>query len=204
MRQLDLDWIRAQLAGHRPSTIEHETAPRRAAVAIILRSVDDGADTSCECLFIHRAVQSDDPWSGHMAFPGGRLEESDPSLLHAARRETLEEVGIDLERDGELLGAIDELRASARGRVLPMAISPFVFALAAPVTTRCSEEVAESVWVPLRQLLDPGSASTVPYVLEGQRFDLPCFRISGHVIWGLTYQMVMRFFALLDDSAQRV
>jgi 8-oxo-dGTP pyrophosphatase MutT (NUDIX family) len=198
MRPLDLDWIRARLGAHRPSAIATDIAPRRAAVAIILRptSADAGC---CECLFIHRAVHREDPWSGHMAFPGGRLEESDPSPLHAARRETLEEVGIDLERRGELLGAIDEIRASARGRVLPMAISPFVFALTAPATTCCSAEVAEIVWVSLRQLLDPASASTVPYVLEGQRFELPCFRIAGHVIWGLTYQMVIRFFALVSE-----
>jgi 8-oxo-dGTP pyrophosphatase MutT (NUDIX family) len=170
-------------------------------VSIILRPVaasgqDDAAVPSL--LFIHRSVQSEDPWSGHMAFPGGRIEETDASPLHAARRETLEEVGIDLERDAELIGQLDDLRATARGRVLPLAISPFVFLLTRPVEARRSEEVAEVLWVPVPMLLDPANASTVPYVLEGQRFELPGIKVFDRTIWGLTYQMLMRLFRLLE------
>lgn len=197
MPRLELDWIRARLAGHRPAAIDGDVAPRRAAVSIVLRpGPQDAAAPSL--LFIHRSVQSEDPWSGHMAFPGGRIEESDRSPLHAARRETLEEVGIDLEQQAELLGQLDDLRASARGRVLPLAISPFVFLLAGPVDTRGSDEVAEIVWVAAPMLLDPAHAGTVPYELDGQRFELPCIRVFDHTIWGLTYQMLMRLFVLLE------
>jgi len=73
----------AQLSPIRPST-------RQAAVAIILRErvrepARDRAGTSVtDLLFIRRAEKSGDPWSGHMAFPGGHIESSDSSLLDAA------------------------------------------------------------------------------------------------------------------------
>jgi len=180
-----------RLASGNPKAISDEEAPRRAAVAIILH---ESSDHCCEVLFIRRSTHEEDPWSGHMAFPGGRVEADDASSLAAARRETREEVGLDLERDARLLGRLDEVRASARGRVLPMAIAPFVFHLSGAPQTRCNQEVEEALWVPIARLLDPANASTVPYELGGHRFELPAFAIDGRIIWGLTYQMLMIFF----------
>jgi len=196
MPDWSLDWVRQRLADHAPTRIDPAAAPRRAAVAIVMRELE--APDCCEMLFIHRSENRDDPWSGHMAFPGGRIEPEDLSPLHAAKRETLEEIGVDLE-SAELLGELDEVRASAGGTVIPLAISPFVFRLTGPVAIRCNpDEVDAVLWVPLRKLLDPASAGAVSYELAGQRFALPCFRIAERVIWGLTYQMVRRLFHVLE------
>jgi 8-oxo-dGTP pyrophosphatase MutT (NUDIX family) len=200
MNRLDLAWIRQRLARHEARRIDEKVAPRRAAVACILQ---EGADDP-EMLFIRRATQQQDPWSGHMAFPGGQVEPDDATPLDTARRETLEEVEIDLARSAELLGQLDEIIASAGGRVIPMAIAPFVFQLTEPAALHANpSEVEEALWVPTAMLLDPAAASTVPYELGGQRFDLPCFRVWDRVIWGLTYQMLMRMFAVLDWEVRR-
>lgn len=200
--------VRERLARHSPQRIDETVAPRRAAVSVILHELHPGE--GCSILFIHRSRQADDPWSGHMAFPGGRLDPGDLSALHAARRETLEEVGIDLERDAELLGQLDDQRASARGNLLPLAITPFVFHLHKPATLRINHEVAEALWIPVERLLDPAAAGTVPYELDGVHFQLPCiiFRTRAapaepgsdrpdRIIWGLTHQMLTRFFRLM-------
>jgi 8-oxo-dGTP pyrophosphatase MutT (NUDIX family) len=63
-----------------------------------------------ELLFIRRAEHEADPWSGQMGFPGGRAEAGDTDLKQTAIRETLEEIGIDLARDGAFLGPLDEVR----------------------------------------------------------------------------------------------
>ena len=198
MSRFDLDWIRTRVAGHQPRAIGQEVAPRRAAVAVILRFPP--ATVRCEILFIKRTHHTTDPWAGHMAFPGGRVEPDDTSALQAARRETLEEVGIDLERAAELLGQLDDVQARARGTVMPMAITPFVFHLPGEVLTRCNDEVEETLWVPVATLLDPASATTVPYELHAQHYDLPGFGVSGQVIWGLTYQMLFGLFNVLEWS----
>ena len=92
---------------------------RRAAVALILR---DGA-AGIELLFIRRAEHPMDPWSGQMAFPGGRAEPGDRDLEATAIRETLEEIGLDL-GEAERLGALDEVRAMARMRPMNLTIQP--------------------------------------------------------------------------------
>jgi hypothetical protein len=90
------------------------------------------------------------------------------------------------------------VRASARGGVIPMAITPFVFHLHGPAETRTKQdEVEEALWVPVARLLDPASRSLVPYEIAGQRYDLPAFDIDGRIIWGLTYQMLARLFLIL-------
>ena len=76
---------------------------RLAAVAAVLRVVDEP-----ELLFIKRAEVAHDPWSGHVAFPGGRMEPDDESLEATAIRETFEELSLDL-KAGQMLGRLDDL-----------------------------------------------------------------------------------------------
>jgi 8-oxo-dGTP pyrophosphatase MutT (NUDIX family) len=193
----DLASIAEALASHGPETIADE-GQRRAAVAVLLRPCGE-RDADIECFLIKRAEDPRDPWSGHMAFPGGRVDPEDKSPYAAAVRECREEVGLDLEALGaQPLGQLDEIVAVAKGRRLPLIITPFVFSLAgvapAALEPRANHEVEATHWISGRELRDPAAVSTRPYVFEGKRWELPCFRIQERVIWGLTYQMLMRFF----------
>ena len=67
---------------------------KRSAVAIVL---DKHASTDASILMIKRAEHKGDPWSGHMAFPGGRCEAFDKNGLATAKREMHEEVGFDID-----------------------------------------------------------------------------------------------------------
>src|SRR5512137_2241570 len=98
--------------------------PRRAAVSIVLRDPPGGL----EVLFIRRSEREGDLWSGHVAFPGGRVEPGE-GVVEAAIRETEEEVGIDLRAAAERLGALDEIPAIGRGRLVGLSIQPWVWAL---------------------------------------------------------------------------
>jgi 8-oxo-dGTP pyrophosphatase MutT (NUDIX family) len=166
----------------------------RAAVALLLR---EGEHAGIELLFIRRAEHENDPWSGHMGFPGGRAEPSDASLEATAVRETLEETGIDLAGRGERIGALDEVSALARGRPVDLAIAPFVFRLRERLEGAPSHEVVSLHWLPLERLLAPATRSTLQYEHEGTVFDLPCLRIEGLVIWGLTHRMFENLRAAL-------
>jgi 8-oxo-dGTP pyrophosphatase MutT (NUDIX family) len=172
------------------------SGPARAAVAIIVR---EASDAQPEILLIRRAERSTDPWSGHMAFPGGREEPADESLLATALRETREEIAVDLARDGRLLGQLEPLPAIARGRPTGMQIVPFVFELTdqAPLVHN-PDEVAEAIWIPLEPLRRGTLRTTVSYELGGQRTELPAHDFEGRIVWGLTYRMLDQLFALLD------
>lgn len=191
---MELSQIERRLGKLRARSISQKLAPRRAAVAVIFRLHNQ----RWELLFILRAKHPEDPWSGHMAFPGGRVDADDPTSLWAARRETSEEVGLDLNRDARLLGSLDDVHASAGGKVLPLAVTPYVFLLTGETGARPNQEVEEILWIAVEELLSPACRSTTAYTLRGVDFELPCFRVRERVIWGLTYQMLMRLFAVLQ------
>lgn len=177
--------IRAALAAHAPREI---AARRRAAVAIVLHEGPAGPSM----LFIERAQRLGDPWSGQMAFPGGRVDPGDPSPRAAAERETREEVGLDL-AGSELLGRLDDLHAGIR-LVAPLVLSSFVYRIAAPMPLVINHEVQEALWVPVRTLRDPAARVTHRFGAVGRFPGICVGEPDRHVVWGLTYQLLERFF----------
>ncbi len=169
----------------------------RAAVALILR---EGAEAGPELLFIRRAEHEKDPWSGHMGFPGGRSEPHDADSAATAVRETREETGLDLAGEGERLGALDEVTALARGRPVDLVIAPFVFRLHRRLEGAPSHEVVSLHWLPLERLMAPGTRSTLQYQYEETVLELPCLRIDGLVIWGLTHRMFESLRWILSEA----
>ena len=174
-------------------------ASKQAAVAVVMRFAPDA-----QVLLIRRSEHAGDPWSGHMAFPGGRRETEDRTLLHTAVRETREEVGIDLDATSQLAGQLDEVEAIARGRRVDLVIVPFVFILqSAEVEPTVSDEVDEALWAELEPLAAGRADTTRPYVFEGQPLELPAFRVGPHVVWGLTYRMLIMLFDVLRRAEPR-
>jgi len=120
--------------------------------------------------------------------------------METAIREVLEEVGIDLGRDARFLAPLDEIQGVARGRQLPLVISPFVFAVEKPWQPRPNHEVQGTLWVPLSYLAEPQNESIVEYFIDGQRMRLPAFIYQDRTIWGLTFRMIRSFLEILDRS----
>lgn len=193
--RFSLERVDAALRDRAPKTIEG--AAHSAAVALVLRP----RERDLEALFIKRAEHPKDPWSGHVGLPGGRAEAHDEGLVHTAIRETAEEIGLALTPGRDLLGALDETRATARARAIDMKIAPFVFGCAeAPDDLTLSEEVAATHWIPLEDLFDPGHASAVTMEHAGQTLRFPAIEVNGITIWGLTLRMLRNFESLLSRS----
>lgn len=198
--RLDLRSLRARLAARPPGEAIAE-ASARAAVSVVLREPAQGS--GAEVLLIQRAEDPRDPWSGHMAFPGGRKDEGDESVRATAEREAHEEVGLDLRAHGELLWRMPDIAAIGRGKRTGMVISPHVYALAPSHDGEGlvfdASEVASALWVSLGFLADPRNHSTMDYVYGGKTITLPCVRLEGdRVLWGLTLQMMSTFFDALE------
>lgn len=182
--------VRARLAAFVPRRTVPGPGHVQAAVAVVLAP---GSTDDLDLLFIKRAEYDGDPWSGHLALPGGRRQSEDEDLLTTAIRETAEEVGIPLSNEA-LLGELDDLSPVAPH--LPQVIvRPYVFGLPAHPPVTPSAEVALHLWVP-RDVLESGHR-TEPLVILGQRREVPGYRVGGHFIWGMTERIVSPFLELL-------
>jgi 8-oxo-dGTP pyrophosphatase MutT (NUDIX family) len=190
------------------TTVETEGSVRRAAILLALRARSDGEP---ELLMIKRAEFTGDPWSGHIACPGGRMEPGDRDLAVTAVRETWEETGVDIARDGRLLGHLDEL--SPRSPLLPpMVIRPYVALVRADVQIVPSHEVAQAFWVPLSALRAAESWGAGTVQARGGERRVSVFTHGEHTVWGLTERVLRQFLAYVgtppegesfDDDAGR-
>ncbi|MEE2777922.1 MAG: CoA pyrophosphatase [Acidobacteriota bacterium] len=180
---LHLDDIRLALAGHEPTLVDPSRDPFAAVALILAGRVEDP-----EVLFIERARREGDPWSGQMAFPGGRYEPEDGNLRVTAERETSEEVGVDL-TGAEVLGRLDD-QEGRRG----MFIAGWAYYLREIQAMTLSDEVEEAMWVPTSIVLDP--ASRVGYDVEYASTTFPGIRVGHpqrHIVWGLTFRFLETF-----------
>jgi len=185
--------LRTSLSSRRPVEAEEEPGVRKAAVALIFRA---GADGSPELLFIKRAEYPGDPWSGQIAFPGGREEAGDSSLQATATRETREETGIDLTREGMVIGVLDDLRPRTV-RLPAVIVRPFVAVLERSEPLELSSEVALAFWIPFGTLAHKEAWREDRVFARGVQINARVFRHEDHVIWGMTERILAQLFELI-------
>ena len=194
-----LQLIESRLADHSPGKKFLRPLMKRSAVAMILQ-VRDG---ELHILMIKRAEREGDPWSGHMAFPGGRMDRSDVNGFEVARRETLEEVGLDLGPEDTCIGRLSDLQARPRLRTLGMAVSPFVFRLDREVEFVPNYEVAEVIWVPLEFLFNTDNREEMIWKYKGLEIPVPCYMYGKRCIWGLSLMMLDELMDLVEGRNPR-
>lgn len=197
---ISLDAVRRALRDYRPRPVDAPDA-RPAAVALVLLPVSaDGGGGGLEILLIRRAERADDPWSGQIAFPGGRQEASDPDLLATAIRETREETGVDLSA-AERLGTLDDLYPRTP-TLPPVVVRPFVFALATRPALVPSDEVQRAFWMPLAHLSESGVRREVTLTLRGAKRTFPAYLVGNgdEVIWGMTERILTPFLDRIANT----
>jgi 8-oxo-dGTP pyrophosphatase MutT (NUDIX family) len=165
--------------------------PRHASVGILIT----GAKQDPSICFIRRAKWEGDPWSEHIAFPGGSRA-ADENALETLRRELQEEIGWVAE-DCQQPIKLPQLRIRLAGRERLLLLDAFVFCLEGALPAlRCGPEVESAFWIPVAELwslnnlhyhtLDDGSETLI----------YPAIRTPQGIIFGIT----MRVLTLLSDQ----
>lgn len=135
---------------------------------------------SCQVLFIHRSNEVRHH-KGQIAFPGGRRDSGDPTVLHTALRETLEELGPQA-RPSRILGSLPPVITVATGFV----IYPFVGMMPEKLDVQPEpREVAGVMTIPLDFFLAEGRNTPASY------------RYGPHIIWGATARIINQFVAFM-------
>jgi 8-oxo-dGTP pyrophosphatase MutT (NUDIX family) len=186
--------LRAALSRRRHPPPPPDPSLSEAAVLLALRRSDP-----LELLLIERAEKEGDPWSGHMALPGGRRDPADAGLLETALREAREETGI-IVPPAAVLGPLEQLRPSYRRR-FSLLIAPFVAVV--PVDAEAipaPAEVETAVWVPLPHLASESAVDEVLIELEEGTAPFPALSYQEFVIWGLTHRIITGFMDVAREA----
>ena len=162
-----------------------------AAIMMILKQRDPGYSL----LFIKRPDNERDPFSGHMAFPGGRMELDDNSKLDTAVRETLEEVGININRSARVLGALDDVNPN-NPRARNYVVTPYLSILEEEVDiTPDANEVEKTIWVPMHHLVDDKNTQVRIRVRDGREVKDYAYNYDQYLIWGMTGRVLHQFLS---------
>jgi 8-oxo-dGTP pyrophosphatase MutT (NUDIX family) len=190
---MTLDEIRDALDARQHKPAKFKATSRQASVAMIL----SGREKDLEVCFIRRAERAGDPWSGQVAFPGGKADSSDRDAHSVAERETHEEVGLKLTASHRV-GPLPTRQVATRNLVL----SPFIYHIGSDekntVFAREPDEVAHVFWVPMSHLFKQSSATELEYPIGGSGMTFPGIRYQEDVIWGLTLNVLDSFAQIMQ------
>ena len=191
--------IESVFASREPRRIPDEQCDTRAAVVLVLTDAVAASRDSGEpaALFVRRARVDGDPWSGHMALPGGRSSGTDQDLLDTARRETEEEVGLRLLRS-DFIGRLDDIHPSS-SHLPSIAVTPWVAWHTGEPRVRLNRELDGYVWIPLSRLVSDEFRSTLRLEEYAER-EFPAIEHAGDIIWGLTFRIVEDFLSVLPGT----
>lgn len=196
---MQIEFVRERLGAHVPvrSESSDSSGDAHAAVAIVFRE----GDRSVEVLLIERAVREGDPWSGQMAFPGGRLDRSDESSQAAAQRETFEEVGIELAQ-AEYLGRLDDIVGNPSTSPTLVVAAHAFFLSGNQEFVLAPDEVQSAFWFPLSDMLERSRSVeyTIPNRPEARYPGILVGIPDRHVVWGLTYRFFENLMIVLGHS----
>ena len=163
-----------------------------AAVSIVLR---EGLK-EIETLLIVRAANPNDPGSGQVAFPGGRVADGDGSLVATALRELEEEVGLTA---ADLTGPLRYI-GTQPARAFGLAVGIFAGALG-PVAqhprARSPEEVATVFWLPRSALAETRKVTRTTGLGPT---DVRATIVHGEVLRGFTRRALRQFFGLPTED----
>jgi 8-oxo-dGTP pyrophosphatase MutT (NUDIX family) len=177
--------LQTRLSARQAVAGDADPALIRAAVALVISPSPDSL------LLIRRADREGDPWSGHMALPGGRREPEDLDLLATVIREVSEEVGMPLDR-GQLVSPLDDV-IPRTPTLPPVAVRPYLFQIPSRPPLVLNSEVSSAAWVPIDLLLDPQTYRSVRLELRGETRDFPAYHLEDAFVWGMTERILTGF-----------
>ena len=181
--------IRSKILRHEPFEIgaEHDNRPEAAVLMPIVNHTDG------PLILLTERAGALSSHAGEVAFPGGKVDDTDDSSAQAALRENEEELGI-APHEVELLGPMRPFISK-----FGLKVTPFVGVLAPTTTWQPNPAEISSVFeVPLQFFLEASPFRVDELNRHGEFHAVPAFRFDDYEIWGLTAMIVMEFINVME------
>jgi len=162
--------------------IEEMTKDLRLA-AVLVPLVEHADEPS---ILLTRRADHLEKHSGQVAFPGGKVEDSDDSPIAAALREAEEEIGLDPSHV-EIAGVLDTYQTGTGFLILPVV----GFVRPGFTLTPDENEVADVFEVPAHIALSEANWKTDSGEWKGRMWNFYSMDYQGYNIWGATAGMLM-------------
>jgi 8-oxo-dGTP pyrophosphatase MutT (NUDIX family) len=162
--------------------IEEMTKDLRLA-AVLVPLVEHADEPS---ILLTRRADHLEKHSGQVAFPGGKVEDSDATPIAAALRETEEEIGLDPWHI-EIAGVLDTYQTGTGFLILPVV----GFVKPGFTLTPDKNEVADVFEVPAHIALSTQNWKTDSGEWKGRMWNFYSMDYQGYNIWGATAGMLM-------------
>lgn len=173
--QLIIPRLRERLRYYRPS-------PDRVDAAVLVPVTDE----STPHIILTRRASHMSSHAGEVAFPGGKRDSTDASIIATALRESREEVGIP-EHEVEVIGELDAFTSKVGLRVQPIiGMVPHDLVLVPN-----PGEIESIFRVPVEFFLTEKVSYTHRFRFMGNEVTVPSFNFGDYVIWGLTAFMIV-------------
>ena len=162
--------------------------PLRKSAVMILLFVRDGRLKS---IMIERTDIG--KHAGQISFPGGKAEPSDADSIATAIRETMEEIGISVQRE-DVIGELPPVKVP----VSSFEIFPVVaFADGIGDFKTSESEVKKVLEVDIEDMRK--SLGTRPVMVAGKQYEVPSFLCGNSVVWGATSMIVAEMFGAMEE-----
>jgi 8-oxo-dGTP pyrophosphatase MutT (NUDIX family) len=125
---------------------------------------------------------------GQVAFPGGKRDRCDLSMLETALREAREEVGLTSDRV-EVLAHFPAIETRTTG----YRVYPFLARIIPPVQWQLTKrEIADIIDVSLNELVRPDAhGQAIERFSTWQKSaEVAFYRVGSHRLWGLSYRIL--------------
>lgn len=184
MQDVQLEHLGRRLAAYAPSRLSFPHRVERASVAVVLSERSEALSV----LLVRRAARRGDPWSGHLAFPGG-VAGSGESSVETAIRETREETGLELGA-ARRMGRLSDRVTLSHGGTHLLVVTPWVFGSSPLSELRLGPEVASVHSVDLAEVCRARARLRSWRRWLGHLHPSAGYRVAGTELWGLTLRML--------------
>jgi len=201
-----IEKLKTQLSKPLPGSIAHDTMASESRLKFKMPSPNEKTRESAVLILFYPSENQifiplilrpkyDGVHGGQIAFPGGRAEKEDESLIRTALREAQEEIGVRVS-DVRVLGELTKLFIPPSN----FYVQPVVgYMTHKPDFYPDPREVDQVIEISLNEIKKPTIIDRKTLIVRGVEIDTPFYNIKETTVWGATAMMIAELLMVIES-----